>query len=77
MFTPEATPLPNSRLQIERARRTSGHFFFGSKSVSLDHSHYFVHELHIGGKCLFDVTGDLANIIMQGDAYALSFYGGQ
>ena len=56
-------------VNIIKAERTSTH----TDSDGFSHtSHYFVYELHIGGKS-FDVTGDLANIIMQGDAYALYF----
>jgi hypothetical protein len=35
-------------------------------------SHYFVYELHIGGKS-FDVESNLADIMMQGDTYAVYF----
>ncbi|MFZ1042052.1 MAG: hypothetical protein WCA79_21260 [Anaerolineales bacterium] len=59
------------QVQIERAEGPVN-IVEAVRTYGSNHSHYFVHELHIGGKS-FDVTGDLANIIMQGDTYALYF----
>ena len=42
-------------------------------SYSRHHSHsHHVNVLHVGGKS-FDVSGDLANIMMQGDTYAFYY----
>ena len=56
-------------INIIKAERTST----STDSDGFSHtSHYFVHELHIGGKS-FDVEANLADIMMQGDTYALYF----
>jgi len=40
-----------------------------------DHTSYYVHELHVGGQS-FDVQGNLADIIMQGDEYVFYYIDG-
>ncbi|MGA7193471.1 MAG: hypothetical protein WBW94_07545 [Anaerolineales bacterium] len=56
-------------VNIINAERTSTH----TDSDGFSHtSHYFVHELHVGGKS-FDVEATLADVMMQGDTYALYF----
>jgi hypothetical protein len=56
-------------VNIIKAERTST----STDSDGFSHtSHYFVYELHVAGKS-FDVSSDLADIMMQGDTYALYF----
>ena len=56
-------------VNIIKAERTST----STDSDGFTHtSHYFVYELHIGGKS-FDVQPNLADIMMQGDTYAVYF----
>jgi hypothetical protein len=54
-------------VNIVKAERSST----STDSDGFSHTtHYWVTELHIGGKS-FDVTSDLADIMMQGDTYAI------
>ncbi|HVN15074.1 MAG TPA: hypothetical protein VMT73_04985 [Anaerolineales bacterium] len=56
-------------VNILKVERTSSH----TDSDGFTHtSHYFVYELHVGGKS-FDVKDELADIIMQGDTYAFYY----
>ena len=56
-------------VNIIKAERTST----STDSDGFSHtSHYFVYELHVGGQS-FDVDSSLADIMMQGDTYAV-FY---
>jgi hypothetical protein len=56
-------------VNIIKAERTST----SKDSDGFSHtSHYFVYELHIGGKS-FDVQASLADIMMQGDIYAVYY----
>jgi hypothetical protein len=56
-------------VNIIKAERTSTH----TDSDGFSHtSHYFVYELHIGGQS-FDVQSNLADIMMQGDTYAIYY----
>jgi hypothetical protein len=53
---------PVNILKADRTRNdSSGHI-----------AHYFAYELHIGGKA-FDVTDGLADVILQGDEYAVYY----
>lgn len=56
-------------VNIIKAERTST----STDSDGFSHtSHYFVYELHIGGQS-FDVESNLADIMMQGDTYAVYY----
>ncbi len=56
-------------VNIIKAERTST----STDSDGFSHTHhYFVYEMHVGGQS-FDVTGDLADIMMQGDTYAVYY----
>ena len=56
-------------VNIIKAERTST----STDSDGFSHtSHYFVYELHIGGKS-FDVQANLADIMMQGEPYAVYY----
>jgi hypothetical protein len=56
-------------VNIIKAERTSTH----TDSDGFSHtSHYFVYELHVGGTS-FDVDANLADVMMQGDTYAVYF----
>ena len=56
-------------VNIIKAERTST----STDSDGFSHtSHYFVYELHIGGQS-FDVQSNLADIMMQGDTYAVYY----
>ncbi|MCL4529616.1 MAG: hypothetical protein M1282_09390 [Chloroflexi bacterium] len=56
-------------VNIIKAERTST----STDSDGFSHtSHYFVYELHIGGQS-FDVQSNLADIMMQGDMYAVYY----
>jgi hypothetical protein len=59
-------------VNIVKVERTSHHTDSDGHSST---SHYFVHELHVGGQS-FDVQGDLADIIMQGDEYVFYYIDG-
>jgi hypothetical protein len=59
------------QVQLERAEGPVN-IVEAVRTYGSNHSHYFVHELHIGGKS-FDVEANLADIMMQGDTYAVYF----
>lgn len=60
------------RVNIIKAERTSHHTDSDGHSHT---SHYYVYELHVGGQS-FDVQGNLADIIMQGDEYVFYYIDG-
>jgi hypothetical protein len=56
-------------VNVVKVERTST----STDSDGFSHTHhYFVYEMHVGGKS-FDVTGELADIMMQGDTYAVYY----
>jgi len=59
---------PINIIKAERTRTESG---AGKNAVSLT-ERYFAYELHIGG-ISFDVSPDLADIMIQGDVYAVYY----
>jgi len=56
-------PVNIIKVERESTSGTSGHTHT---------THYFAYEMHIGGKS-FDVNANLADIMMQGDTYALYY----